>query len=216
MAGPDAGHRRRPLVAVRRRPPRARGRLVVGQRLDLHDPGPVLPVAVGDEEQDRRAEGQAVADAADDLGPVVLDRLAGAAAVAALAPGEVDRERRPRSGRGRPGTPSIVTPSDRPCDSPAVRKRRRPIELGRPSAARSGRRVGAGRGRGSSPAGSPSAERTPPARAVGQGLSASRSSGAGWPVHSVNAAAPWWSSISSPSATVQPAASASRSRRVRL
>ena len=28
------------------------------------------------------------------------------------------------------------------------------------------------------------------------------SSGAGWPVHSVNAAAPWWSSISSPSAVV--------------
>ena len=41
-----------------------------------------------------------------------------------------------------------------------------------------------------------------------------RSSGAGWPVQRVKAAAPWWSSISSPSATVQPAATASRSRRV--
>ena len=41
------------------------------------------------------------------------------------------------------------------------------------------------------------------------------SSGAGWPVHSVNAAAPWWSSIVSPSAVAQPAASASRSSRVR-
>jgi len=32
---------------------RERRRFLVGQRLDLHDLGPVLPVAVRDEEQDR-------------------------------------------------------------------------------------------------------------------------------------------------------------------
>ena len=54
--------------------------------------GPVLPVPVADQEQDRRAERRAVADPAEDLGAVLLDRLARAAAVALLAAGEVDRE----------------------------------------------------------------------------------------------------------------------------
>ena len=54
---------------------------------------------------------------------------------------------------------------------------------------------------GSARVGSPSAERSPPARAAAS-RSRMRSSGAGWPVHSSNAAAPWWRSISSPSATV--------------
>ena len=121
-----------------------------------------------DEEQDRRAERPAVADAADDLGPVLLDRLARAAAVAALAAGQVDRE---LVGRQRqPGRHAL----DRDAE-------RRPVRLAggqeaetRPSVG--ARTVGAGRAgrarrrspaarRGSSPAGSPSAERTPPARA---------------------------------------------------
>ena len=42
----------------------------------------------------------------------------------------------------------------------------------------------------SSPAGSPSAERRPPARAAVRAAPMT-SSGAGWPVHNVNAAAPW-------------------------
>ena len=78
----------------------APGGLVV-EWLDRHDLGPVLPVAVADEQQDRRAERQAVADAAEDLGPVLLDRLARAAAVAPLAAGEVDGE--VVGGQGEPG-----------------------------------------------------------------------------------------------------------------
>ena len=66
-----------------------------------------------------------------------------------------------------------------------------------------------------SPVGSPSAERTPPARASSS-FRCMSSSGAGLPVHNVNAAAPWWRSINSPSWTVEPAASASRRKRVRL
>ena len=165
-----------------------RGRRLVVERLDLHDLRPVLPVAVADEQQDRRAERPAVADAAEDLGAVLLDRLARAAAVAPLAAGQVDREVVLGQRRGRPGTPSIVTPSAGPCDSPAVRKRK---AVTRPLAA------------AGSPVGSPSAERRPPARASAS-FACISSSGAGWPVHSVNAAAPWWSSISSPSAVVAP------------
>ena len=92
MAGTDPRDRGRPLVPVLGRGEQLVG-LLVAERPDLHDPRPVLPVAVADEQQDRRAEGQAVPDAAEDLGAVVLDRLARAAPVPALAAGEVDRER---------------------------------------------------------------------------------------------------------------------------
>ena len=64
--------------------------LVVGQGLHLHDPRPVLPVAVADEQQDRRPKRASVSDAAEDLGSVLLDRLSRAAAVAALPAREVD------------------------------------------------------------------------------------------------------------------------------
>ena len=76
---------RRALVAALGLLAQGVGRLVV-QRPDLHDLGPVLPVAVADEQQHRRAERPAVAHAAEDLGPVLFDRLTGAAAVALLAP----------------------------------------------------------------------------------------------------------------------------------
>src|SRR6266550_5613291 len=61
---------------------------------------------------------------------------------------------RSSSVRARPaGTPSIVTPSVRPCDSPAVRNRNGSVigwELARPSRARpsAGRRSGLGHGVG--------------------------------------------------------------------
>ena len=99
-----------------------RGRLVVGQGRGLHDRAPVLPVAVRDEEEDRRPEGPSVADPGGDLRPVRLDRLPGAAAVALLAPREV-HERSPAVSSSPAGTPSTVTPSVGPWDSPAVRKR---------------------------------------------------------------------------------------------
>ena len=88
---PDAGDRLGALGAVVGER-RELGRLVVAQRPDLHHPGPVLPVAVRDLEQDRRAERAPVPDAAQDPRPVVLDGLARAATVAALATGEVDGE----------------------------------------------------------------------------------------------------------------------------
>src|SRR5947209_4487189 len=50
---------------------------------------PVLPVAVGDAERDGRAERGAPADAGQDVDLIALDLHAAAAAVAALAPGEV-------------------------------------------------------------------------------------------------------------------------------
>ncbi len=46
-----------------------------------------------------------MADAAEDLGPVLLDRLAGAAAVAALAPGQVHGER--VGGQAQPGRDAL-------------------------------------------------------------------------------------------------------------
>ena len=82
------------MTGVERLSPPADGRgegrrLLLGQRLDLHDPGPVLPVAVRDEEEDRRAERPPVPHAGHDLGVILLDLLARAAAVAALSPREV-------------------------------------------------------------------------------------------------------------------------------
>src|SRR6185369_8258432 len=228
VPGPDASDRGRPLVAL------AGGRselgcLVVGQPFDLHDPGPVVPVAIGDEQEQRRAERDAVADAARDVRLVVLDRLARTAAVATLASGEVDRQ--------------VIRPERQPGGHALDRDRQRPAMrfAGRQPAQASHTGVGStGQApvapvapdapgpsappeppapaatvpSGSSPAGSPSADRTPPARAVDRAFCIT-STGAGLPVQSVNAAAPWWRSISSPSATVQPAASASRRSRVR-
>ena len=91
VTGSDTGDRHRPLVAA----VGERGELcrrLVRQGLDRHDLGPVLPVAVRDREQDRRPERPTVPDTRDDLGPVVLDRLAGAATVAALPAPEVDSD----------------------------------------------------------------------------------------------------------------------------
>ena len=111
---------------------------LLGERPDLHDPRPVLPVAVADQQQDRRAERAAVADPAQDLRPVLLDRLTRAPPVALLAAGEVDRDH--VLGQGRPaGTPSIVAPRAGPCDSPAVRKRNA-VTRPRPPPVRSRRR----------------------------------------------------------------------------
>src|SRR5438874_1276205 len=56
---------------------------------DPHRRLPVLPVAVGDAQRDRRAEGGAPADAGQDVDLIALDLHASTAAVAALAPGEV-------------------------------------------------------------------------------------------------------------------------------
>ena len=153
----------------------------------------------------------AVADAAEDLGPVLLDRLARAAAVARAGAGRGRPRGRPRSAPGRPGRPrswrrapgraiprrsgsgnAPIGPAVARSRPPSVRRAsRRRLALGRePAVCRS-------------PVGSPSAERTPPARASASFVCMS-SSGAGWPVHSVNAAAPWWSSISSPSRDRRP------------
>ena len=88
VPGPDAGHGCRPLVAAVGELGEL-ARLVLGQRCDLHHLRPVLPVAVAHEQQDRRAEGHAVADAAEDLGAVLFDLLARAPPVPLLAAGEV-------------------------------------------------------------------------------------------------------------------------------
>ncbi len=61
-------------------------------------------------------------DAGDDLRPVLLDLLAGAAAVADLPPPQVAAMS--SSDRARPaGMPSMMAVRDFPCDSPAVKKR---------------------------------------------------------------------------------------------
>jgi hypothetical protein len=67
VAGPDPGDRRRALVPVGGRVAEGGRRLVV-ERLDGHHLRPVLPVAVADEQEDRRAERRAVPDPAEDLG----------------------------------------------------------------------------------------------------------------------------------------------------
>ena len=89
VAGPDAGDRRAPACRRRRRRhASARGRLVVSgstcmTRVQFSQS------RLRDEQEDRRAERAAVPDPGQDLGPIVLDRLSCAAAVAALAAGEV-------------------------------------------------------------------------------------------------------------------------------
>ena len=134
-------------------------------------------------------------DAGDDLGPVLLDRLAGAATVAPLASGEVDGDR--LGGQGQPGRHALD-------DDPEARGRATPRRSG------SGTRVGhapqpaaAGRRRRRLALGR---LRSPARAGLLRASACMSSSGAGWPVHSVNAAAPWWRSISSPSAAASPAA----------
>ena len=91
VARADSRHGRRPLVATL-------GRVVerdsglVPQRFDRHHLGPVRPVAIPNEQEDRRTEGHSVSNATQDLGAVLLDRLARTAAVATLATREIDRE----------------------------------------------------------------------------------------------------------------------------
>ena len=65
------------------------GRVGGRRRFDRHGALPVLPVLVGNEQRDRRAGRHAVADAAQDLGAVGLDRHAAAAAVAELPPAQL-------------------------------------------------------------------------------------------------------------------------------
>src|SRR3989304_7077389 len=59
------------------------------KRLRLHYLAPVLPVVVADEQGQGATQGEAVADAAGDLGVVLLDLLSLGAAVAAPAATEV-------------------------------------------------------------------------------------------------------------------------------
>ena len=80
--------------------PRRRDALVLGRIAFFHRQrfGPVLPVVVGQQHGDGRADGFAVAHAAEDVGGVALDLHAAAAAIALLAApefaideGEIDR-----------------------------------------------------------------------------------------------------------------------------
>src|SRR4029079_2518778 len=190
------GDRRRPFVAAIGQL-RQRVRLVLGQRGTRHAGGPVLQTAVPNKKRPRRAERQSVADATEDLGPILLDLLARAAAVALLPTGEVRRDR-------------VLGPSKARRDALDGDAEGGSMRLARSEEAERGHSAAATAG---SPVGSPSAERRPPARAS-PSFDCISSSGAGWPVHNVNAAAPWWRSISSPSRVVAPAACASRSNRV--
>ena len=67
-------------------------RLVGAEWGDLHHAGPVLPVAVLNQQQDGGAERCTMADAAANARAVLLNRLAGAAAVAALASTHINLE----------------------------------------------------------------------------------------------------------------------------
>src|SRR5439155_27063302 len=84
VAGPRERDRLRPLplgLALR--------------RPGAHPPGPVLVVAVPDDERERRAERAPVAEAREHLDLVRLDLLARRAAVALLAPPEIGVDRLP-------------------------------------------------------------------------------------------------------------------------
>lgn len=65
------------------------GGLAVGERLGGHLGGPILPIAVADEEGDGGAEGEAEAKAGKDFDLVILDAHSGTAAVAELTAGKV-------------------------------------------------------------------------------------------------------------------------------
>ena len=146
VTGSHAGDRGRALVALDGRHLERRRRLVV-ERLDGHHLRPVLPVAIADEEQDRRAEGGPVPDAGHDLGAVLLDRLARAAAVAALPPGEVDRQL--VGGQGEPRRDALDDRAERLAvrfargqEAEGTHRRLVPVARSVPT----GRSVGRGRG----------------------------------------------------------------------
>ena len=88
--------------------------------LDVHRLLPVDPVAIADEQRDRRAGRAAPAHAREDLGAVAFDLHAAAAAVAALAPPQLALSAS-MSSSSPAGMPSTVMTSAWPCDSPAVR-----------------------------------------------------------------------------------------------
>ena len=71
----------------------AAGRALRHLALDVHRLLPVHPVAIANEQRDRRAGRTAVADAGDDLGAVAFDLHPPPAAVAALAAAELRVER---------------------------------------------------------------------------------------------------------------------------
>ena len=96
------------------------GGMLRGQRLDLHDARPVLPVPVSDQQQDGRSDRQAVADAGEYLGPILFDGSAPRTTpVAQLATGKIDcdlagGQRQPGRhalDRGRDGGPVRLTGS---------------------------------------------------------------------------------------------------------
>ena len=187
MARPHPGDRCRPLVAPRRRVVEGCRGIVV-EWLDGHDPGPVVPVAVGDEEEDRRAECGAVADAGEDLGLVLFDRLAGAATVALLSPGKVDRER--LGGQREAGRDAL----DRDAQG-------RPVRL-------AGGQETEGTHRQRVDRGSVAPDRhLPPATTAGSVASAASAASAASPVSALSAATP----VGSPSAERRPPARASPS-----
>ena len=86
-----------------------------------------VPLAVADLDGDGRAEGAAVADAADDRDLVLLEPHPRAAPVAEAAAGQLRLHL--LRGDGQPGRPSTMTTRARPCDSPAVRNRSMPLTV---------------------------------------------------------------------------------------
>src|SRR5712692_10631415 len=82
-------HGPRQVGVARARPGHGLGRRPLWRRAYRHGLLPVLPVAVLDRQRDRTAEGHAPADAGGDVGLVPLDLHPAAAAVAALAAGQV-------------------------------------------------------------------------------------------------------------------------------
>ena len=124
MTGPDAGDRRRPLVAVLGRGAASSAASSSLERLDLHDLGSSSPSrgcgpGAGSAS---RACARAGRRPGSRRGPA---RSPGARRGRSRAGGGRGRPRgRPRSARARPARPRRSTPSVGPCDSPAVRKRK--------------------------------------------------------------------------------------------
>src|SRR5262245_20125409 len=88
-----AGKIRMPRTRTRHVGPFAAGRAFWRLGLDVHRLLPVHPVAIPDEERDRRASGHAMTNAAKDLRAVALDLHASATSVAALPPTQLRVER---------------------------------------------------------------------------------------------------------------------------
>ena len=63
-------------------------------RFDRQNLFPVLPIIIGDSHRDRRADGLAVAHAAEDVGRVALDAHATTASIALLAPPQLAVQKR--------------------------------------------------------------------------------------------------------------------------